>query len=685
MRELLSSRRSFLPAVLGIALLATVFFPLQGDELTGPSPKDRRIALIVHSRLKDLHLTKHPLDDEISGRALKSLLKRLDPLKLYFLQPDIDEFNTKKNELDDMVIKGDVAFIYTVYERLLQRINERVMMANEWIDSEHDFTVDETIISDPDEMVFAKTDEEARERWRKRIKFNFLALKGEETEGEKAKERLHRRYNSFAKQMQQTDSDELLEIFLNSVATSYDPHSSYMSPGTLENFEISMRLKLEGIGAALQLIDGYTVVSKVIPGGAADLNGKLKPQDRIVSVGQGDGGEMEDVVDMKLDDVVKRIRGKAGTLVRLGVISEGNSDTNIYDITRAKIELKDSEAKGTIIEQEAGESGALKIGVVNLPSFYMDMDAARRGEKDYKSTTRDVQAILDDFNSKEVDVVVLDLSQNGGGSLTEAINLTGLFIDTGPVVQVKGPDGKVQEYEDVQEGLSWDGPLVIKTTRFSASASEILAGAIRDYNRGIIVGDESTHGKGTVQSLMDLGSQLFGINNAPNLGALKLTMQQFYRPNGESTQMKGVPADIVLASISNHMKVRESDLDYPVKFDKVDAAKHDDFSMVSEELIGKLVKRSAKRTSKSEDFKELLENIEKYKVQRDKNNISINEEKFFAEREDVDVDKENRKELEKQINPDEDVFPMTFYNKEILAIATDYNDLLDGRTASGAR
>ncbi|MFP6649977.1 MAG: carboxy terminal-processing peptidase, partial [Pirellulaceae bacterium] len=529
-----------------------------------------------------------------------------------------------------------------------------------------------------------KTDEEARERWRKRIKFNFLTLKGEKTEGEMAKERLHRRYNSFAKQMHQTDSDELLEIFLNSVATSYDPHSSYMSPGTLENFEISMRLKLEGIGAALQLIDGYTVVSKVIPGGAADLNGKLKPQDRIVSVGQGDGGEMEDVVDMKLDDVVKRIRGKAGTIVRLGVISEGNSDTNIYDITRAKIELKDSEAKGTIIGLE-GEAGALKIGVVNLPSFYMDMDAARRGEKDYKSTTRDVQAILDDFNSKEVDVVVLDLSQNGGGSLTEAINLTGLFIDTGPVVQVKGPDGKVQEYEDVQEGLSWDGPLVIKTTRFSASASEILAGAIRDYNRGIVVGDESTHGKGTVQSLMDLGSQLFGINNAPNLGALKLTMQQFYRPNGESTQMKGVPADIVLASISNHMKVRESDLDYPVKFDKVDAAKHDDFSMVSEELVSKLVKRSAKRTSKSEDFQELLENIEKYKVQRDRNNISINAEKFFAEREDVDVDKENRKELEKQINPDEDVFPMTFYNKEILAIAKDYNDLLDGRTASGAR
>ena len=686
MREQLSRRRFTLAVILGFAVTAAVFFPLQGDELTGPSPKDRRIALIVNSRLKNLHLSQHPLDDEIAGRAMQSLMKRLDPLKLYFLQSDVDDFRTRKNELDDMVVEGDISFIYTVYERLLNRIDQRVDVANEWIDSDHDFTVDETIIYDTDEMVFAKTDEEARERWRKRIKFNFLALKSEETEGEKARERLHRRYNSFSKQMHQTDSDELLEIFLNSFATSYDPHSSYMSPRTLENFEISMRLKLEGIGAALQLIDGYTVVSKIIPGGAADLNGKLKREDRIVSVGQGKEGDMEDVVDMKLDDVVMRIRGKAGTVVRLGVISEGSSETNIYDITRARIELKDSEAKGTIIDQKGeGESESLKIGVINLPSFYMDMDAARRGEKDFKSTTRDVQVILDDFNSKDVDIVVLDLSQNGGGSLTEAITLTGLFIDTGPVVLVKGPDGKVQDYEDVKKGLSWDGPLVIKTTRFSASASEILAGAIRDYNRGIIVGDESTHGKGTVQSLMDLGSQLFDINNAPNLGALKLTMQQFYRPNGESTQIKGVPADIVLASISNHMKVRESDLDYPIKFDTVDAVEHADFGMVSEDLVAKLSKRSLKRTSKSEDFQKLEENILKYKVQRDRTSLSINEEKFFADREDIDLDKENRKELEKQVSPDEEVFPMTFYNKEVLAIATDYVELLDGRTAQGER
>ena len=673
-----------LAVVLGIALIAAIFFPLQGYEIGAPSPKDRRIAIEVRDRLLGLHLSQHPLDDEISERALQWLMKRLDPLKLYFLQSDIDEFSTKKHEIDDMVSKGDISFVYTVYERLLKRIDERILVANEWIDAEHDFTVDEVVISEPDELNYSKTAEEASERWRKRIKLNFLALVSEKTEGDKAKERLHRRYNSFSKQMHQADSDELLELFLNSVATSYDPHSSYMSPSTLENFQIQMRLKLEGIGAGLQLIDGYTVISKIIPGGAADLDGKLKAKDRIVSVGQGEDGEMGDVVDMKLDDVVQKIRGKAGTIVRLGVISEGSPETKIYNITRARIELKDEEAKGVIIESE-DEGGGLKIGVINLPSFYMDMEAARQGVADYKSTTRDVQVILDDFNSKKVDLVVLDLSRNGGGSLTEAINLTGLFIDRGPVVLVKGPSGKVEELADKKKGLSWDGPLVIKTTRFSASASEILAGAIRDYNRGIVVGDESTHGKGTVQSLMNIGAQLFGINNAPNLGALKLTMQQFYRPNGESTQMKGVEADVILASISNHMKVRESDLDYPIAFDKVPAAMHDDFKMVDDDLVSKLVKRSAKRTSKSEDFKELLENIEKYKVQRDQTSLSINEKKFFADREDIDVEKENREQIEKTIDPGDEVFPKNFYNNEVLAIAADYFDLLNGRTAGGDR
>ena len=357
---------------------------------------------------------------------------------------------------------------------------------------------------------YAKNRDEAFDRWRKRIKYDLLVLKTEDVTGEEAIDRLDRRYTSYAKRMHQFSSDDLLEMYLSAITTSFDPHTNYMSPSSLENFNISMKLNLEGIGAALMMTDGYTVVSKVIPGGAADKNGKLQPEDRIVSVGQGDDGEMVDVVDMNLNDVVKLIRGKAGTVVRLGVKPAGSNDVETYTITRAQIELKDSEARSEIIPVRQRPDGQpYQVGVIDLPSFYMDMTAARRGLTDFKSTTRDVRRILEDFNEKNVDVVVLDLTRNGGGSLTEAINLTGLFIDEGPVVQVKDSDNHVQHYDDLERGMVWKGPLVVLTSKFSASASEILAGAIQDYGRGIVVGDQATHGKGTVQSLLDLGSQLF--------------------------------------------------------------------------------------------------------------------------------------------------------------------------------
>ena len=296
--------------------------------------------------------------------------------------------------------------------------------------------------------------------------------------------------------MHQFSSDDLLEMYLSAITTAYDPHTTYMSPSSLENFHISMKLKLEGIGAALMMNDGYTVVTKVIPGGAADKNGKLQPEDRIVSVGQGTDGEMVDVVDMNLNDVVKMIRGKAGTVVRLGVKPAGGNEVEIVKITRAKIELKDSEARSEVIPfGKKPDGSSYEIGVIDLPSFYMDMSAARKGLTDFKSTTRDVRRILEDFKSKGVDAVVLDLTRNGGGSLTEAINLTGLFIDRGPVVQVKDSDARVQHYDDTESGMVWDGPLVVMTSKFSASASEILAGAIQDYGRGIIIGDVATHGK----------------------------------------------------------------------------------------------------------------------------------------------------------------------------------------------
>ncbi|MEC7566163.1 MAG: carboxy terminal-processing peptidase, partial [Planctomycetota bacterium] len=492
-------------------------------------------------------------------------------------------------------------------------------------------------------------------------------------EGDEARDRLHRRYNSLLKQMEQTKSDELLEMFLTAVTTSYDPHTTYMSPTTLENFEIQMRLNLDGIGAQLTLEDGYTNVTKIIPGGAADLQGELTVKDRIVSVGQGDDGEMVDVVDMKLNDVVAKIRGKAGSIVRLGIIHDGSSETTEIKIERAKIQLKDSEAKGKIIEHQLGEDGKkFRIGVINLPSFYMDMEAARNGVKDYRSTTRDVRLIIDQFKKDGIDAILMDLSTNGGGSLTEAIDLTGLFIDQGTVVQVKDPSGRVQQYDDRNAGTAWDGPLVVLCSKFSASASEIFAGAIADYDRGIVVGDTATHGKGTVQSLLELGAQLFRISNPPNLGALKITMQQFYRPKGDSTQQRGVLSDVILPSITDHMDVSESDLDFPVAFDQVESTVEKSLGLRDESLIKQLSMSSATRIAASDEFSDLEKQIEQYKQQRKEKRVTLNEEEFFAKRKEFDAEKKTRDALRERVNGENQVFPDTFYNTEVLNITVEY-------------
>lgn len=642
--------------------------------LTAPRPTDRQITRTVTALVGGQHLTKHALDDEISQRAMEQFLKSLDGMKLYFYQSDIDEFNKKKNDIDDMVKSGDVSFAYTVYNTLLKRIDERLAQVDELLMEDFDFTVDETLVTDPEKLTYAKTPAEAKNRWRKRLKYDILALKNDKSlKGEDPKVRLKRRYSSFAKRMHQTDADELLEMYLTSLTTSYDPHTTFMSPSSQENFGILMRLKLDGIGAQLQMVDGYTVLNKLIPGGAAEKSGQLKAEDRIISVGQGDTGEMVDVVEMKLNDVVAKIRGKAGTVVRLGIIPAAGGETKIVRIVRAKIELKDSEARGVIFEEGKKSDGSpFKVGVIDLPSFYMDMEGARENAADFKSSTRDVKKILDDFKSKNVDVVMLDLRRNGGGSLTEAINLTGLFIDAGPVVQVKDPAGRVQQYDDLDSGMYWKGPLVVLTSKFSASASEILAGAIQDYHRGLIVGDSTTHGKGTVQSLLDLGEQLFRIGDPPNLGALKLTMQQFYRPNGESTQRRGVLSDITLPSITDHMDVSEADLDHAVPFDKIPTARFDNFEQVTPAVIERLKEASAARREQSADFKKLQANIAKYLEQKAKKEIPLNEQKFLARRAELDSEKEEEQKFEQQANSSDKVVERDFYFNECIGITLDY-------------
>ncbi|MGI9516751.1 MAG: carboxy terminal-processing peptidase [Pirellulaceae bacterium] len=678
-----AAMRRILCLALAIGFLST---SLLADDFGKPTRQEKRISQIV-ARLMQQHLSNRKLNDAISQRALNMFLKNLDPMKVYFVQSDIDEFQEKyRDSLDDMLKDGDYAAAFDIFGRFLERIEERVKLANQLIGTEHDYEVEEELITERDMIQYAETAEEIEDRWRKRIKYNLLVFRSDDDEEEASttaktpEERLGNRYRAFANRMKQFDNEDVIEMYISAITTSFDPHTSYMSRSSYVNFQINMSLELEGIGATLQSTDdGLTVIRRIVPGGAADKSGKIKVEDKIVAVGQGDDGEMIDIVDMKLDDVVEKIRGKAGTTVRLGVMSPGSGDIKTISIVRERIELKDSEAQGQIfvVEQEPGPD--YRIGVIDLPSFYTDMQARSRGVADYKSTTRDVNRILEEFNAEGVDAVVLDLRKNGGGSLTEAVDCTGLFIDRGPVVQVKDPYGQIEALNDHDFGMAWEGPLVVLTSKFSASASEILAGAVQDYERGLVIGDTATHGKGTVQTMLNLAEVLLQTRNAPpSLGALKITISQFYRPNGDSTQKRGVLSDIVLPSITDHMDVSESDLEYPVEFDRVAEASYPTMDQTNADLIGKLTQRSDDRIDSSDEFQRELRRIARYIEQKEENSVSLNADDFNERRAEMDADKEEEKLIEDTVNHSSTEIERDFYMDEVLNIAADYVRVLTG-------
>ncbi|MBR5709206.1 MAG: carboxy terminal-processing peptidase [Thermoguttaceae bacterium] len=670
-----------------ISSLAVVFFCAVSasygeDGLRDPNATDKQIARIIDILMPHEHLSQKKIDVEYSERWLDNFIKTLDYQKAYFLKSDIDAFKRQVPNMPEWLSKGDIRFAYVIFKTYLIRLDERMAQVQELLKQPIDFTVDETICLDRDKLDYPKTSAEAMERWRKRVKYDLLILKVDDKEGQEAIDKLSRRYKSFQKRMHQTDSNELLEMYLTAMTTSFDPHTTYMSASALENFEINMRLELEGIGATLGSEDGYTIIKHLVPGGAAEKEGSLKVEDKIIGVGQGADGPFEDVVDMKLDDVVKKVRGKANTVVRLEVLPADGGKTKDIKITRAKIELKDSAAKGKVFEAGTKPDGTpYKIGVIDLPSFYADMSGMRNGKAEYRSTTRDMKRILEDFNAQGCDACIVDLRANGGGSLPESINTTGLFIKTGPVVQVKGPSRtksvgennfKIECYSDHDSDVTWDKPLVVLISKFSASASEIFAGAIQDYGRGLIVGDHSTHGKGTVQSLLPLGEALFSFGAAPKMGALKVTIQQFYRPDGDSTQNRGVLADVELPSITTHMDVGESDLDYALAFDQVPAQVYQKFNLVSPAVVKYLKQASAVRCAQSEDFQKTKRKIECYLKNKDKSNITLNEKKFFEERAELIPEEEEKKQLEDTIKQDGTDIEETPYLREALDITADY-------------
>ncbi len=662
------------------ASLASIPRTASSDEFGKPDRQARRISQIV-ATLMQQHLSNRKLNDEISHRALKTYFNNLDSMKMYFLKSDIDEFTAKYGDsLDDFLPEGEYKAAFDIFNRFLQRVDERLGMANELIDNEQDYTVEEEIAIDPDLIDYAEMEGELAERWRQRIKYNLLVFgtdKEEDNPDRKdPRERLHNRYRAFANRMKQFDNEDVIEMYVSAITTSFDPHTSYMSKSSYENFRIQMSLELDGIGATLQSTDdGLTVIRRIVPGGAAEKSGKIQVDDKIVAVGQGRDGEMTDILDMKLDDVVDMIRGKAGTIVRLSVLRPSSADIDTIEITRERIELKDSEANGKVFEAGEKSPGVpWKVGVIDLPSFYTDMQGRSANMPGYKSTTVDVRRLLDEFRAEGVDAVVLDLRSNGGGSLPEAIDCTGLFIDHGPVVQVKDMFGQVKVSNDQNFGMAWEGPLVVITSKFSASASEILAGAVQDYRRGLVVGDTSTHGKGTVQTLQNLAEVLLRTPNAPpTLGALKITIQQFYRPNGDSTQLRGVLSDIVIPSITDHLdEISESDLDYPVDFDQVSRASFTPLNLVTPDVIQQLAVASRKRIAASEEFRREEGRIERYVDQKDDKSISLNREAFLERRKELDAEREENKLLENQVNHTNTEIERTYYLDEVLNITADY-------------
>jgi carboxyl-terminal processing protease len=657
---------------LSVAMILLVATSLLAQQLQPRSSTTSRVARNVCEMVEANHISQKPIDDRTSAKLVDEFLKQLDSQKMYFLQADLDKFNRYRTELDDLLKAGNVDFAAQVFGVYLQRLDERIAIANQLIDGPHDFTVNETIPLDYKDAAWAKTTEELNERWRKRIKYDLLLMRLEKTDDAEAKTRLHKRYKNIRDVMSKTEPDEIVEMYLTALCMTFDPHSSYMSPRSQEDFRIMMGLKLEGIGAALKSEDGYTVVASVVPGGAAAADGRLKTGDKIVAVANGTG-EFVDVVEMKLTKVVDMIRGKKGTKVKLRVLTAASSEPKVYELTRQEIELKSQEVKGEIIDLGTRIKGARgRIGVIHIPSFYRDFQGAEAGDNDFKSTARDVRAVLKNFHAKGgVDAVVVDLRYNGGGALTEAIEVSGLFIDEGPVVQVKNQKGKAKPLFDEDAGVDYSGPLVVVTNRLSASASEIFAGVIKDYGRGIIVGDRTTHGKGTVQSVMGVGREILQLFGGQDLGALKLTINQFYRVNGDSTQNLGVPSDVALPSLLDNMDLGEAFLDNALPFGQIDPVGHDRLGKVTPEMVSALREHSRKRIAVNADFQKTEKDIERFLARKQKKAVSLNEVELQKERVEEEQKTKEKAESSEEYS-DEPIFPDNSYNNELLAITLDY-------------
>jgi len=598
------------------------------------------IAVSVGNLLQEGHYTRQKLNEELSRKFLQTYLELLDYSHLFFTEQDVDALNAKYgNSIAGDVLLGTLKPAYEIYDLYAKRVDERVAKVKELLKEPIDFKSDTTIELSRQKSAWPKDQAEADQLWRGRITNELLQEHLSEHPIEPAPQLVTRRYDRLGRTVHEQDKDEQMKLFLDALAQTYDPHSEYLSKADMKNFSINMGLSLVGIGAMLRTEDGYAKIESLVPGGPAQVDGRLKVGDRITAVGQG-SADFVDVREMRLDKVVEMIRGKKGTHVRLLVIPSDATDPSRrknIELVRDEIKLKDQEARADIIIRKDENGDPIKLGWLTLPSFYADMD------RHQKSTTRDVLALLKRLKKENIAGLVVDLRKNGGGSLEEALSLTGLFLKSGPIVQTKDYNGSIRISSDPDSGIAYSGPLVVLTSRQSASASEIFAAALQDYGRAVVVGDKNTFGKGTVQTILPIGrfASLLGSHSEED-GALKLTIQKFYRVAGGSTQLHGVASDIVLPSLSDLPEFGEGALKNCLPYDEVSKAKYTKWSDTHSLFVDQLKRRSEERVKNDPEFHYVMEDIGRLRHKLDDNRISLNEDIRKSETQEDKLRKEMR-------------------------------------------
>jgi carboxyl-terminal processing protease len=590
--------------------------------------------------------TPKPLDDKLSVAIFRRYLESLDGQRLFFTQADVDAFRAHQGRFDDAIKGQGLQPAFDIYTRYMQRVSERVAFARERLKGDFDFSTDAVWHYEREDAPWAKDSAELDALWEMYVKNDWLRLKLAGRAPDEIRRTLDKRYAQMGTRVTQLKPEDAFETFMNAYTESIDPHTGYMSPRSAENFNMSMRLSLEGIGAVLQSQDDYVVVRTMVPGGPAAMGGQLAVGDRIVAVAQGDG-PMVDVMGWRIDDVVQLVRGPKGTTVRLDTIPAANGidgEHRIVEIVRDRVKLEEQAARRQLIEADGK-----RIGVIRLPTFYADFEAKRRGDGDARSATSDVARLLRELKAEKVDGVVVDLRGNGGGSLTEAVELTGLFIDTGPVVQVREAGGRVSVEGDERPGVAWDGPLAVLVDRSSASASEIFAAAIQDYGRGLIIG-ETTFGKGTVQNLIDLDR--FQSSREARFGQLKLTVAQFFRIDGGTTQFNGVVPDLAFPVTLDADEFGESTYDNALPASRIPAAGHREYGNFAPMLLA-LAQRHEARIAKDTEFQWWAEDVAEFRKEREEGAISLNEAKRRAERDAAEAKRVARAAERKRLGLDD--------------------------------